>query len=108
MAHVGRFDDSSIIRLIDRVRAISFKQARDAFGKSLQRPSGVDPNLFSRGWIAKKIRRSETFVKIHWERDPYDVEDAARAGAPLKLSQGSVKIIQINSNKKKRSNKVVE
>ena len=107
MADIGRFDDDSTVRLVDRVRAITFKQARDSFVKSLQRTSGVDRNLFSRSWIAKKIRRSETFVKIHWERDPYAVEDAAKAGAPLKLSQASVKIIEDNSNKKKRSNKVV-
>lgn len=87
----------------DRIMAVAFKEARDAFCKSIK--SGkVDTNLFSKKWIAQRLKRSETFVKRNWNRDPYDVEDEARSGRPLILSQGSIKIIERNSNKKKASN----
>ena len=107
MAKIGRFDDSMFVKMIDRVQAITFKTARDTFVKSMNRPSGVDPNLFSRSWIAKQIRRSETFVRVNWEKHPYEVQEAAKSGAPMKLSQGTVKVIEHNSNKKKRSGKQV-
>ena len=102
-----RFDDDATVRLIDRIRAITFKEARDEFVLSFKRKIGVNPHLFSRKWIAQKIRRSETFVKTNWERNPYDAADEGRSGRPLKLSQKSVAIIENNSCRKRRSNSVV-
>ena len=89
-----RCEDNSHTRLVDRIRATAFKECRDAYEKQLNNPVGPDPNLFSRSWVAKKINRSETFVKTNWNRDPYEVKDQQRSGRPQVLSQQSVQIIE--------------
>jgi hypothetical protein len=80
--------------LVDRIRATAFKECRDAYEKQLKNPGGPDPNLFSRSWVARRINRSETFVKVNWNRDPYEVKDQKRNGRPLVLSQQYVEIIE--------------
>lgn len=47
-------------RNIDRIRAISFKEAKD---------SGAD--FITREWVMERIGRSRTFVTDNWNRDPY-------------------------------------
>ena len=97
-------NDSQFTQFVDRIRATAFKEARDAFLKSKEKNGKADDNLFSRAWVAKRLKRSESFVKHNWARDPYEAVDSQRSGRPLLLSQGSVEVITSNSNKKKRSN----
>ena len=49
---VYRIDDSEEARWIDRIREITFREAKQA-----------GASLISRSWVAKKINRSEDFVK---------------------------------------------
>ena len=53
--------DTEEKRLIDRIRAITFKEAKD---------NGA--HFITRKWVAEKIGRSEEFVKLNWTKDPYD------------------------------------
>ena len=55
-----RIDDSEEARWIDRIRAITFREAKEA-----------GASFISRSWVAKKINRSEDFVKRNWKKDPY-------------------------------------
>ena len=55
------FGDSEEIRYVDRIRAIAFREARDA-----------GASFITRSWVAAKIKRSERFVSEHWNKDPYD------------------------------------
>ena len=54
------------VPLVDKIFCIAFKIARDEFcqwdGKE---------ELFSRKWVAEKLKRSEDFVKRNWNTYPY-------------------------------------
>ena len=64
-------DESEKKRHIDRIRAITFKEAKD---------NGAE--FITREWVADRIERSETFVKCNWNRDPYNCEmDKRNIGA---------------------------
>lgn len=53
--------DSENRRYVDRIRAITFKEAKD------------EGALFiTRQWVANRLQRSETFVKDNWNRNPYN------------------------------------
>ena len=103
---MSKHEDNVSTRMVDRIIATAYKEAREALLASLARPCGIDKNLFSKAWIAKKIRRSEVFVKRNWKRNPYDVGDEERSGRPQKCSQGTVDIIVQESCKKKKTNAV--
>ena len=81
---MSKHEDNVSTRMVDRIIATAYKEAREALLASLARPCGIDKNLFSKAWIAKKIRRSEVFVKRNWKRNPYDVGDEERPGRPQK------------------------
>lgn len=53
--------DNEERRYVDRIRAITFKEAKDEGAK-----------FISRLWVADRLHRSETFVKDNWNRDPYE------------------------------------
>lgn len=53
--------DSEERRYIDRIRAITFKEAKDE-----------GANFITRQWVANRLERSETFVKDNWNRDAYN------------------------------------
>lgn len=85
--------DSDKIRFIDRIRAITFREARDA-----------GAHFISRSWVAKYIKRSETFVKNNWHRSSYDCEsDFSECGRPFSLSQESKDIIAQSTGRAKKS-----
>ena len=93
--------DTKKVREIDHVVAWSFGNAKDL-------PEGT----VSRCWVAKFIKRSETFVKRHWNINPYDIllneekdDDEQRA-----LSQESKEVVRnILSRPKKGSvHKIME
>ncbi|CAG0890621.1 unnamed protein product, partial [Cyprideis torosa] len=76
------FADSEKLRFVDRIRAITFREARDA-----------GASFISRSWIANHIKRSETFVKKNWMRNPYECElNTEPIGAPRALSFESKEI----------------
>ena len=55
------YGDSETRRHIDRVRAITFREARDA-----------GASFVTKSWVAERLSRSERFVQANWNRDPYD------------------------------------
>lgn len=46
---------------VDRIRAITFKEAKDERAKFISRP-----------WVPDRLDRRENFVKDNWYRDPHD------------------------------------
>lgn len=89
--------DSENARHVDRIRAISFREARDA---------GAD--FITRSWVAKRLNRSEQFVKMNWQRDPYHcnmVQDPQLGSRTL--SDQSKEIIKRDVGKQKRSVRVL-
>src|SRR5277367_6718299 len=78
-----RIDDSEEARWIDRIRAITFREAKEA-----------GASFISRSWVAKKINRSEDFVKRNWKTDPYSCfMQQENPGRPSSLSQESKDIV---------------
>jgi transposase len=86
--------DSEKVRFVDRVRAITFREAKEA-----------GASFISRSWIAARIRRSETFVKDNWNKDPYtcDMNTAPIGLGGRKLSEESKQILSRETGKRKRS-----
>lgn len=85
--------DSDKIRFIDRIRSITFREARDA-----------GASFISRKWIAMHIKRSERFVTFNWNRNVYDCEsDFSDCGRPSSLSQESKEIIAESTGRAKKS-----
>ena len=86
--------DSEEARFVDRVRAITFREARDA-----------GATFITRAWVALKINRSESFVAKNWFKNAYE---ARMNVAPIGLggrtiSDPSKQIIEDNLGKRKRS-----
>ena len=69
--------DTEEQRITDRIKCITFREARDA-----------GATFINRQWVAKKVHRSVRFVTDWWEK-PYDqcFSDYSNAGSKLKLSQ---------------------
>ena len=70
-------------RIMDRIRCIAFREARDA-----------GASFINRNWIAEKVHRSIRFITDWWQK-PYDqcFADYANASRKLKLSRPSQEII---------------
>ena len=67
MAIVG---DNEHLRHVDRIRAIAFREARDA-----------GASFITRAWVAARLKRSERFVSDNWNKDPYETAmDKANIG----------------------------
>ena len=78
---------------IDRIRAITFREAQDA-----------GATFISRSWVANQLKRSETWVKRNWKRNPYDCEmNTENIGRPVVLSQESRDIIEASAGKQRKS-----
>jgi hypothetical protein len=85
--------DSDNIRFIDRIRAITFREARDA-----------GAHFISRSWISRHIKRSENFVRLHWNNNPYtSASDFSACGRPVSLSQESKDILENFVGRQKKS-----
>ena len=86
--------DTEQRRYIDRIRAITFKQAKDE-----------GANFITRQWVAEKIGRSETFVKENWNRNPYDCEmkkdNIGRSGEVL--NEHEKRLIRLSAGKQRKS-----
>jgi len=89
--------DTEEQRIIDRIKCIAFREARDA-----------GATFINRHWVAKKVHRSVQFVTDWWEK-PYDqcFADYSNAGRKLKLSQVSQDIILKSGGRQKKSCSVV-
>lgn len=81
-------------RWIDRIRAISFKEAKDE-----------GAGFITRRWVAERIGRSEEFVKLNWNRDPYqsamDTKNIGKSGEAL--NHHEKRIIRKSSGKQRKS-----
>jgi len=75
--------DTEEQRIIDRIKCIAFREARNA-----------GATFINRQWVAEKVHRSTQFV-IDWWQKPYDqcFADYSNAGPKLKLSEASQFII---------------
>ena len=86
--------DSEEKRFVDRIRAIIFREAKEAGAAFIMRQ-----------WVAQQIGRSEEFVKNNWRRDPHDCkmdkEGIGRIGCVL--NQHEKRLIRIASNKQHQS-----
>ncbi len=84
-------------RIIDRIKCIAFREARDAGAA-----------FINRQWISDKVHRSIRFVADWWEKS-YDqcFADYSNVGAKLNLSQASQNIILKASGRQGKSCSVV-
>jgi len=88
--------DSEHQRIIDRIKCIAFREARDA-----------GATFIDRNWIANKLGRSTRWVSSTWNKSPEECFTDFKGGPPLKLSQESRDIVINSSLKQKQSNKTV-
>lgn len=88
--------DTEEKRFIDRIRAITFKEARD---------NGA--NYITRQWVAERIGRSEEFVKLNWNRDPYDskMDKVAIGKSGYVMNEHEKRIIRLSSGKQRKSSR---
>ncbi len=89
--------DAEEQRIIDRIKCITFREARNA-----------GATFINRHWVAEKVHRSIRFVTDWWEKT-YDqcFADYSNAGPTLKLSQVSQDVILKASGRQRRSCSVV-
>jgi hypothetical protein len=75
--------DTEQERMIDRIKCIAFREARDA-----------GATFINRQWITNKIHRTTRFVTEWWEKSYEQCStDYSNTGRKLKLSQASQDII---------------
>lgn len=88
--------DSEKQRLIDRIKCISFREARDAGAA-----------FINRNWIAQKLHRSVRWVTDTWNKTEEECWTEFGEGRPLQLSQESRQIIASSSHKQRKGNRKV-
>ena len=72
--HDSILEGSEKTRQLDRIRAVTFREARDAGAA-----------FITRSWVALGLKRSEDFVKRNWRKAIEDCE--FRGGRPEQQSQ---------------------
>ena len=89
--------DTEEQRIIDRIRCIAFREARDA-----------GASFINRNWVVEKVHRSVRFITDWWQK-PYDqcFADYSNAAPKLKLSRPSQEIILEASGRQRKSCSVV-
>ena len=76
--------DTEETRWIDRIRAITLREARDA-----------GATFISRAWVTKYLKRSENFVKRNWNKNQHESEmETVSLQWPVVLSQESKKSLE--------------
>lgn len=88
--------DSEKQRIIDRIKCIAFKEARDA-----------SATFITQKWIAKQLHRSERWVRDTWNKSEEECFTEFGVGRPLQLSQESRQIILSASHKQRKGNRKV-
>jgi len=86
--------DSEDLRLVDRIRVMTFKEARDA-----------GASFITQSWVANRVKRSIRFVKEHWNGNPYEAKmNVAPVGiGGRQFSDASKELVQHHAGKQKRS-----
>jgi len=75
--------DSEEARLVDRIQATAFLQAREA-----------GASFITKKWVADRLKRGEQWVKENWRKKPMECfTDFSKVGRPASLSQESKDII---------------
>jgi hypothetical protein len=84
-------------RMIDSIKCIAFREARDA-----------GATFINRQWIADKIHCTTRFVSEWWEKS-YDrcFADYSNVGAKLKLSEAAQDTIRKASDRQRKSCSIV-
>jgi len=88
--------DNEINRYTDRIRAVTFKEARDAGAA-----------FITRKWIAQKLKRSERWVSMNWNKTVDECVTEFGEGRPLQMSQESHAIVADAGLRLKMSNREV-
>lgn len=83
--------DSDEERYVDRIRALAWKEARDAGAQ-----------FITQKWVSDKLNRSIEWVRRNWKRSYADSKRKTGAGRPESLSQGSKDVIIGSSHKRKK------
>lgn len=85
--------DSEEARLVDRIQATAFYQAKI---------SGAD--FITRKWVADKLKRSESWVTKNWTKSAMECfTDFSKCGRPGSLSQESKDLITSNVGMQRKS-----
>lgn len=85
--------DSDQARLVDRIRATAFYEAK---------LEGAD--FITRKWVATKLNRCEDFVTKNWKKKPLECfSDFSNCGRPESLSQESKAIIHSSTGLQRKS-----
>lgn len=75
--------NSEEARLVDRIQATAFFQAREA-----------GASFITKKWVADRLKRSESWIKRNCEKNPMECfADFSKCGTPENLSQESKAII---------------
>ena len=85
--------DSEERRLIDKVRAITFKECKDAGAQ-----------FVARTWVAERLGRSEEFVKINWNKNPYEckIDKRHMGSGGGSLNEHEKRIINLSAGRQKK------
>ena len=87
------YDGQRKKRNIDRIRAITFKEAKDEGAK-----------FITKAWVAAKLRRSETFVQDNWSKNPNNCEmDKRLIGKAGVLNEHEKRVIRLSTGKRQNS-----
>jgi len=88
----GLINDTEEQRIIDRIRAITYKELKN---------EGVE--FITKKWVCEKLKRSRTWVTDNWNKSLEEVKKSCVGGRPEVLSQESKDIIKNANNKRKES-----
>ena len=88
----GKLYDTEEARIIDRVKAVAFREAMEA-----------GANFINREWIAKKLHRSPRWVTDNWKKSYDECYTNFSDGPEEVLSQESKEIVEQATGKKRRS-----
>jgi hypothetical protein len=84
--------DSEQQRIIDRIKCVAYREARDA-----------GAGFIDRQWIAQKLHRSVRWVSDNWLKTENECWTDFGGGRPLQLSQESRNIVESGNHKQRKS-----
>jgi hypothetical protein len=90
------FGGSEQNRMIHRIRAITYREARD---------SGAD--FITKKWVTMRLGRSESWVTRNWRKTYKEILTHFGKGRPQIMSQESKSIVLEASNRRRKSNSVL-
>ncbi|CAF3271952.1 unnamed protein product [Rotaria sp. Silwood2] len=72
--------DSEEQRFVDRIRCITYREIRD------EMIATIGNSFITRQWISEKLRRSEDWVRRHWNKTTEECYRQYGRGRPQVLS----------------------